>query len=273
VDKQATIEQALAATITLIPTFTMAPTKTATASPSLTPTDTATKIPTVTPITAEPMAGAVNQAAVLGGPSACIPPQTPERGIVSKVIDGDTIDVVIGNKTFPVRYIGMDTLEMSTGGPMAMKAKVQNEALVYGKTVALYRDRSETDRYDRLLRYVMVGDLFINYDLIKTGYAEAKSYSPDTTCDPYFKVAEQEAQLAGLGLWAAAPEPSLTPMVVVNPPSKGGGGNCDPSYPTVCILPPPPDLDCGQIDYSNFKVLPPDPHNFDGDHDGVGCEG
>jgi hypothetical protein len=50
--------------------------------------------------------------------------------------------------------------------------------------------------------------------------------------------------------------------------------NCDPSYPMVCIPPPPPDLDCGDIPYRRFQVLPPDPHNFDGDGDGdgVGCE-
>jgi hypothetical protein len=48
--------------------------------------------------------------------------------------------------------------------------------------------------------------------------------------------------------------------------------NCDPSYPTVCIPPPPPDLDCKDIPYRRFRVLPPDPHNFDGDHDGIGCE-
>lgn len=47
---------------------------------------------------------------------------------------------------------------------------------------------------------------------------------------------------------------------------------CDPSYPTVCIQSPPPDLDCKDIPYRNFKVLPPDPHHFDGDHDGIGCE-
>ncbi len=55
-------------------------------------------------------------------------------------------------------------------------------------------------------------------------------------------------------------------------PGNGGGGSCDPAYPTVCIPPPPPDLDCGDIPYSNFKVLPADPHNFDGNNDGVGCE-
>jgi hypothetical protein len=48
--------------------------------------------------------------------------------------------------------------------------------------------------------------------------------------------------------------------------------NCSPAYPGVCIPPPPPDLNCGDIPYRNFTVLAPDPHNFDGDRDGIGCE-
>ncbi len=48
--------------------------------------------------------------------------------------------------------------------------------------------------------------------------------------------------------------------------------NCDPSYPDVCIPVYPPDLDCGEISFKNFKVLQPDPHGFDGDKDGIGCE-
>ena len=48
--------------------------------------------------------------------------------------------------------------------------------------------------------------------------------------------------------------------------------NCSPSYPTVCIPPAPPDLDCGDIPYKRFQVLPPDPHKFDADKDGIGCE-
>jgi hypothetical protein len=54
------------------------------------------------------------------------------------------------------------------------------------------------------------------------------------------------------------------------------GGRCAASYPTVCIPPPPPDLDCADIPYRNFRVLwnvpDPDPHHFDGNRDGVGCE-
>jgi micrococcal nuclease len=48
--------------------------------------------------------------------------------------------------------------------------------------------------------------------------------------------------------------------------------SCDPAYPDFCIPPPPPDLDCPDIDTREFTVLPPDPHHFDTDHDGIGCE-
>lgn len=51
-----------------------------------------------------------------------------------------------------------------------------------------------------------------------------------------------------------------------------GKSNCDPSYPGVCIPPAPPDLDCKDIPFRRFEVRPPDPHWFDGDGDGVGCE-
>ena len=49
-------------------------------------------------------------------------------------------------------------------------------------------------------------------------------------------------------------------------------GNCDRSYPDVCIPSPPPDLDCKDVPYKNFRVLQPDPHRFDRDKDGIGCE-
>jgi len=48
--------------------------------------------------------------------------------------------------------------------------------------------------------------------------------------------------------------------------------NCDPSYTDVCIRPPPPDLNCPDVPNTDFKVLPPDPHGFDKDGNGMGCE-
>jgi hypothetical protein len=60
------------------------------------------------------------------------------------------------------------------------------------------------------------------------------------------------------------------------PPPPPSGGKCAASYPTVCIPPPPPDLDCADIPYRGFRVrwdvADPDPHRFDGNRDGVGCE-
>ena len=44
------------------------------------------------------------------------------------------------------------------------------------------------------------------------------------------------------------------------------------SYPDFCIPSPPPDLDCKDIPQKRFTVLQPDPHRFDGDKDGIGCE-
>ncbi len=66
---------------------------------------------------------------------------------------------------------------------------------------------------------------------------------------------------------ASTPQPTAVPATPTRDPAI-----CDPSYPTVCIPPPPPDLDCGDIPYRYFTVLPPDPHWFDRDNDGIGCE-
>jgi micrococcal nuclease len=48
--------------------------------------------------------------------------------------------------------------------------------------------------------------------------------------------------------------------------------SCDLSYPDFCIPSSPPDLDCNDISQKKFTVLQPDPHRFDGDKDGIGCE-
>jgi endonuclease YncB( thermonuclease family) len=61
---------------------------------------------------------------------------------------------------------------------------------------------------------------------------------------------------------------SITTPTQPYPPNA----NCDASYPNVCIASPPPDLNCDDIVDENFKVIPPDPHGFDSEGDGTGCE-
>ncbi|MEO1377756.1 MAG: hypothetical protein AAFW70_26455 [Cyanobacteria bacterium J06635_10] len=48
--------------------------------------------------------------------------------------------------------------------------------------------------------------------------------------------------------------------------------SCDPAYPDLCIPKDSPNLNCSDIGKHNFKVLPPDPHGFDRNSNGVGCE-
>ena len=61
----------------------------------------------------------------------------------------------------------------------------------------------------------------------------------------------------------------LVPLIL----SPARPAHCDPAYPTICFPSPPPDLDCPEVlPHQNFPVLPPDPHGFDADSDGVGCE-
>ena len=63
---------------------------------------------------------------------------------------------------------------------------------------------------------------------------------------------------------------STSPPFATNP--SNDSGNCDySSYPDFCI-PPPPSLNCDDVDGKDFTVFPPDPHGFDRDHDGEGCE-
>ena len=125
---------------------------------------------------------------------SCIPNNPPQTGKVVDIVDGDTIKVLLDQdgRTYSVRYIGMDTPEdTSQVGYFGAEAAAKNAELVYGKTVTLIKDVSETDRYNRLLRYVLVGDIFVNYELVAQGYANTASYPPDISCIPTFQAAEQ----------------------------------------------------------------------------------
>ncbi len=129
---------------------------------------------------------------------SCVPVTETQVKVV-RVIDGDTIEIAGGAH---VRYIGIDTPETYPEeefyGP---EAKAKNIELVEGKLVTLEKDVSETDRYGRLLRYVYVGDVFVNGELVCLGYAEAVSYPPDTRYQWQLEQLEKEAKAAKLGIW------------------------------------------------------------------------
>ncbi|WP_287664323.1 hypothetical protein [Accumulibacter sp.] len=67
-------------------------------------------------------------------------------------------------------------------------------------------------------------------------------------------------------------EPDIEPPVEYGGRATGVTSQCSPAYPDVCIPPAPPDLNCKDIPYKRFRVLQPDPHKFDGNKNGIGCE-
>lgn len=121
-------------------------------------------------------------------------------------MDGDTIDVSIDGITKRVRYIGIDTPEtVDPRKPVeyfGKEASVKNKELVEGKMVRLEKDVSETDRYGRLLRFVYVGDLFVNAELVRLGYAQVTTYPPDVKYADYFRQLQRDAMANKAGMWA-----------------------------------------------------------------------
>jgi micrococcal nuclease len=133
-----------------------------------------------------------------------------ETAVCIRVIDGDTIEIKdrAGN-TYKVRYIGIDTPEK--GDPYFNEATQANSSLVLNKELRLEKDVSETDKYGRLLRYVYVGDLFINAHLVAEGFAQASTYPPDVKYADYFLKLQRQAREQGKGLWGITETTAETP--------------------------------------------------------------
>ena len=160
-------------------------------------------------------------------------PTTKTTARVIRWVDGDTVHTTKGD----VRLIGMDTPER---GQRCYRQAGANAARLApaGSTITLVkvRGRDNTDRYGRLLRYVQRGRSDVGFRQIRAGFADAKydsgSYGGHPRRAQYHRAdnlnRDRTCQPARLRRPA--------------PPS-----NCDPSYPGVCIPPPPPDLDCGDI--------------------------
>lgn len=137
----------------------------------------------------------------------------PNFSKVTRVIDGDTIEIENGQK---VRYIGIDTPELHHPKKevqcFAQEAYLKNKELVEGKIIKLEKDISETDKYGRLLRYVYLQEnnsssaaIFVNNYLAENGYAYAATFPPDVRFADLFKESQTQASIKGSGLWKSCP--------------------------------------------------------------------
>ncbi len=189
-------------------------------------------------------------------------------------MDGDTIEVDYRSESVRVRLIGIDTPETvhpsEPVGCFGPEASAFTKRWLLGVRVRLEFDVERLDRYGRTLAYVWKGAELFNESILAKGYGQVSTYPPNVKYVDRFLAAQRRAREAGAGLWGGCPVPGGPDDA--GPPGGPASGACDPSYPGVCIPRYPPDLDCGDVAHRRFAVVGADPHGFDGDGDGVGCE-
>lgn len=266
------------------------------------PTPLPTKPSSSPPSDSDPVLPAAKSSTQTGAPAM---PSDLTFAVVLQTIDGDTVDVSFNGAKERIRLIGIDTPETKHpskpvecfGREASARA---SELMPIGQDVLLEFDptQGESDQYDRLLAFVWLPDgRMINYELVAGGYAFEYTYNIPYKYQTQFQEAEQSARTQQRGLWAptacngerkAAAEQPSTPPTEMPAPTEAPipteipiptavpiepRANCDPAYPDVCIPSPPPDLNCGDVaPLCKFRVLSPDPHGFDGNNDGIGCE-
>lgn len=212
------------ASLTLTPRFTPTRATDLASTPSITPTLQISGTPSVTLTTLVASATPTLEPTIISSPTFsllaqdawCIPWNTPSVSAqVIKVIDGVTIEVSLNGENVPVRYIGINLLEFGDDASLWTRMMEKNQELVGGETVLLIKDRSDTDSSGQLLRYVIAGSQFVNYELVNSGYAVAASSPPNQSCDAMLEEAELQAIEARRGLWA--PDPTATRILMPSP--------------------------------------------------------
>ena len=135
----------------------------------------------------------------------CIPDNPRVPAEVLQVLDVGTIDVEIEGRRVTVRYIGIDTPDISDPESsirlVGEESTEKNRRMVENRPVTLVNGLVTSDGYGRLLSYVLIDDLFINFELIRQGYATQYISRGNDSCARTFEHAELVARNAGFGLW------------------------------------------------------------------------
>jgi micrococcal nuclease len=134
---------------------------------------------------------------------------TAAGAFVLRAVDGDTIEVRIGERREDIRYIGVDTPETVKPGPPVQcfghRASVFNRRLVTHRRLRLVFGVERRDAYGRLLAYAYIGHRFVNAELMRRGFARTLAIPPNTLHSELFDRLERGAARAGRGLWSACP--------------------------------------------------------------------
>jgi len=204
------------------------------------------------------------------------PPKALIAGTVTKVTDGDTIEVTLAGGTVEkVRLIGVDTPETvhPTKGvqPYGPEASAFTKERLTDQAVQLETDAEERDRYGRLLAYVyLTNGAMYNAVLVDEGYAQMATFPPNVLYVEVFRALQTPAREANRGLWGLSAQPA-EPSTDEGDVSKALELRFDPFGP---------DRNCtdfathaeAQAFYEAAGGPASDPHRLDSDRDGIACE-
>ncbi len=166
--------------------------------------------------------------------------------LITEIIDGDTIYTA----NYKIRLSLVDTPEINESGHSQATSFTAKMCPV-GSFITIDQDDLQLyDQYDRLLANVFCNGKSLNSALVYNGHAEISTR--------YCSISEFSDYPWAQRFGCAIPEPTQS--------------DCDESYPDFCIPSSTPDLNCEDIAQKKFTVIQPDPHGFDVDRDGIGCE-
>lgn len=124
-------------------------------------------------------------------------------GKVVAVQDGDTLRIVIGQRTEQVRLIGIDAPELHQR-PWGQRARRHLKKILGGSEVRVVTDVEQRDRYGRLLAYLWTSDgRFVNLEMVRSGYAMLYTFPPNVKYVDQLKSAQDEAMEKKKGIWGS----------------------------------------------------------------------
>ena len=183
-------------------------------------------------------------------------------GTVDEIVDGDTLYI----NGIKIRISLTNTPELNEKG-FSEATEFTKQLCPVGSIANIDQDDLQPyDKFKRMLGKVTCSGGILNSELlyhkladISTQYCSTSEFSTESWAQEY----------------GCTTESQRTPQQIPKetPKSPNDPNDCDPSYPDFCIPYSPPDLDCKDVlPHKKFTVNQPDPHRFDGDKDGIGCE-
>ena len=185
-----------------------------------------------------PSPSPIEQSSECSGSARCF------TGIVTQIIDGDTMTVAEQS----IRFALTDTPELNEFGGVEARNFIEDICFV-GSSALVDEDDGQTEgSYGRIVGVIYCNGVNLNEAILDADLG----YLSSSFC--------YKSEFSNTA-WAQKHGCPTTTQ-----------SSCDPSYPDFCIPPSPPDLDCKDIAQKRFTVIGSDPHRFDGDGDGIGCE-